>query len=360
MRSFGDLERTLGGQPVRLGAALAHLDVGRGREALYHDQMPELLKVLATETRVASVTASSAIEGVVVDPGRRDGLAEPGADRRFRNRNEREFVGYRDAIDEIMRAEPLEPVSMPYILHLHRLLFGHTDGGGGRLKSEQNLIVSYAAGSRVILFTPPPPSQTESLLRGLVDSHADAVAADAAHPVLLIAAFILDFLAIHPVADGNGRLARLLTTHLLLRAGYGVPRYASVEQRMYETKHAYYDALQESQRGWHEARHDIWPWATYLVGTLIAAYADLEARAGARRNLEGLSKQERVREHVLHHAPRVVRMRDIRTALPGISDPTIRIVLRELRAAGRIRPVDETGGPSAAWVRIGDESKSVP
>lgn len=350
MRSFVDLEGTFGGQPARLGAELARLDVGRGREALYRDQLPELLQALATETRVASITASSAIEGVTVAPERQPGLVAREAERRFRNRNEREFAGYRDAIDEIMRADTLEPVTLPYILHLHRQLFRYTDRGG-RLKTDENLIVSYEHGYREVLFTPPPPSETEFLLRALVESFAEAEAAEAAHPVLLIAAFVLDFLAIHPVADGNGRLARLLTTHLLLRAGYGVPRYASVEQRMFDTKNAYYAALNESQRGWHEGTHTIWPWATFLVGTLVDAYADFEARVAARRGLSGLSKQERVREYVLSHAPRVFRMRDIRAALPGVSDPTIRLVLRRLRAEGVVRPVDDTGGPDAAWTR---------
>ena len=351
MRSFADLDRTFGGQPPRLGAVLSRLDVGRGREALYRDQLPELLRALATETRIASITASSAIEGVTVAPGRLEGLAQAGVERRFRNRNEREFAGYRDAIDEIMRAAEPEPPTLPFILHLHRQLFRYGDGGGGHLKTDENLIVSYEHGYREVLFTPPPPAETEFLLRGLVEGFDEATAGEAAHPVLLIAAFILDFLAIHPVADGNGRLARLLTAHLLLRAGYGVSRYVSVEQRMFDTKHAYYAALYESQRQWHEGQHSIWPWASYLVTTLADAYTDLEDRVGARRNLAGLSKQDRVREYVLHHAPGVFRVRDIRAALPGVSDQTIRLVLAQLRAAGSIAPADETGGPNAAWRR---------
>ena len=352
MRSFADLDRTFGGQPPRLGVALSRLDVGRGREALYRDQLPELLRALATETRVASITASSAIEGVTVAPGRLEGLAQSGVEHRFRNRNEREFAGYRDAIDEIMRAAEPEPVTLSFILHLHRQLFRYVDGGGGRLKTDENLIVSYENGHREVLFTPPPPAETEVLLRTLVEGFNEATAAEAAHPVLLIAAFILDFLAIHPVADGNGRLARLLTAHLLMRAGYGVSRYVSVEQRMFDTKHAYYTALYESQRRWHEGEHSIWPWATYLAATLADAYDDFEDRVSARRNLVGLSKQDRVREYVLHHAPGVFRVRDIRGALPGVSDQTIRLVLAQLRTAGAITPADETGGPNAAWRRV--------
>jgi Fic family protein len=256
-----------------------------------------------------------------------------------------------------MRATTLEPITVPYILHLHRQLFGHTSGGGGQLKTDQNLIASYERGYREILFTPPSPQETEFLLPELVARYRSAAETQAAHPILLIAAFILDFLAIHPVTDGNGRLARLLTTHALLQQGYGVARYISVEQRMFDTKNAYYAALYESQRQWHDGAHSVWPWTEYLVGILEASYDDFELRVAARRNLAGLSKQERVREYVLHHAPVVFRLRDVRTSLPGVSDQTIRLVLTELRRE-RLIEIDEVAGgsgPHAAWRRIGHQ-----
>lgn len=358
MRSFIDLDQTFRSQPVRLGVRLARIDVGRGREGLYRDQLPQLLDALAETTRIESITASNAIEGVTVEPQRIGGLAAPGGDdRRFRNRNEREFAGYRDAIDEITRAADLEPLSIPYVLHLHRLLFGHTDGGGGHLKTAANLIVSYEGGPRRVLFKPPSPRQTEPLLIDLFERYRDAVGAEAAHPVLLIGALILDFLAIHPVADGNGRLARLLTTHTLLAQGYGVSRYVSVERRIYETRSAYYDALYASQRRWHEGRHDVWPWIGYLVDVLASAYDDFEQRVVARRALSTGSKQEQVRRYVLEHAPEAFRVADIRSALPGISDPTIKLVLRELHREGSIGLAEGTAGRTSAWRRRPDAAR---
>ncbi len=142
--------------------------------------------------------------------------------------------------------------------------------------------------------------------------------------------------------------------HALLRQGYGVARYVSVEQRMFDTKNAYYAALYASQRQWHEGTHDVWPWTEYLVNILEDSYDDFESRVAARRNLAGLSKQERVREFVLHHAPVVFRLRDVRAALPGVSDQTIRLVLSGLRREGLIE-IDEAAGrngPRAAWRRI--------
>lgn len=357
MRSFVDLDRTFGSQPRRMGARLARLDFGRGREALYRDQLPELLQALAAATRVESIIASSAIEGVTVDPSRVPSLLDPStAPHRFRNRNEREFTGYRDAIDEIIHEDPRERLTVPYLLHLHRVLFRRTDLGGGSLKREQNFIVSYEQGHRVVLFTPPSPRETEFLLPELLDRYRDAVEIGAAHPVVLIGALILDQLAIHPMADGNGRVARLLTTRELLDKGYGLARYVSVEQRMYDTKDAYYDALLASQRHWHDGRHEIWPWIEYLVDVLEGAYDDFEAKVAARRGLMSLSKQDQVRRFVLEHAPTTFRVSDVRAALPGVSQATVSLVLGGMRHEALIVPVEGLSGRNAAW-RRSEESR---
>lgn len=350
MKSFVDLDRTFGSQPPRLGVVLSRIDVGRGREELYHDQVPELLQSLANQTKVASVSASSAIEGVTVDPDRAERIVEAGAPARFRNRNEREFAGYRDAIDAITNTEQQEPMSVPLILRVHRDLFRHTDARGGSTKTDDNLIVSYEKGYREELFAPPPWQRTDWFLTELVDRYNEAVADEIAHPIVLVSAFILDLLAIHPVADGNGRMARILTTQQLLARGYGVSRYVSVEQRMYETKNAYYDSLYQSQRDWHEGEHSIWPWTEYLGAVLAESYAAFETGVAAARGLGTLSKQERVRAWALEHAPPVFRLRDVRRALPGISDQTIGLVLRRLRDEGLLRSTED--GPNSSWRRL--------
>jgi len=347
MRSFIDLDATFDGQPRELGSVLARIDTGRGREQLFEDQLPEVLKQLSENARIASITASNAIEGVIVDSERALKIAE-GAPR-FRNRNEREFAGYRDAIDGLTRMDRYEPLSVPLLLHLHRQLFEHAGGRGGHLKTDQNLIVSYESGHREVVFTPPTPEETEFFLREAIDRYNAAKRAEVGHPLILVGALILDILAIHPVADGNGRLARLLTTYELLSQGYGVARYVSLEQRVYESKNTYYARLYESQRGWHTGEHTIWPWISYLASILAGAYDDFEQRVAQARDTVG-SKQDRVRTHILEQAPAEFRRRDIERALPGISPATVRLVLNELREQGRITV--DGGGPGARWRRV--------
>lgn len=352
MNSFIDVKATLARQPARMGVSFAACDRGRGREDLFSQQLPDLLTGLAESTRVASIRASVAIEGYEVPVARARALATPGPGPRVRNRNEREFAGYRDAIDELMRADPPERIGLPLLLHLHRTLFSHSGGAGGRLKVEDNRIVRYDEDGRMhVIFDAVPHERTEYMLTELIARYHDACERRAAHPLALLGLLVLDLLAIHPVADGNGRLARLVTAGELLRHGYGVARYVSLEQRIFETRSAYYAALQASQERWHEARHDPWPWIGYLVDTLAAAYAAFEERVDEARGGEGLTKQERVRHHVRLMAPgRTFRIAEIRTALPGIADQTLRLALHSLRDAGEIAAVGT--GRSASWRRL--------
>lgn len=347
MQSFIDLDRTFDGQPRELAATFARIDTGRGQEALFADQRPELLKRLSVNARIASITASNAIENVVVESERAEQLAA--GTPRFRDRNEQEFAGYRDAIDGLMRTASQEMLSLPFILHLHRELFKYSDGRGGYLKRDENQIVSHEGGAREVVFTPPPPERTEFLLTELVSRYNQRQSEGDAHPLSLIGALVIDLLAIHPVADGNGRLARLVTTHELLARGYGVARYVSIEQRIFESKNTYYQSLYESQRGWHEAQHDIWPWTTYLARVLADAYDDFEQRMAAAEAVTG-TKQDRVRDYILSEAPADFRRKDIERAFPEVSPATVRLVLNELRDANRIAP--QGGGPSASWRRL--------
>lgn len=349
MRSFVDLDRTFSNQPMELGPILARIDTGRGQERLFEDQAPGLLERLAEDARVASITASNAIEGVVVESTTAERIAA--GSRRFRNRNEKEFAGYRDAMDALARLDAPERLTIPFALRLHRQLFRYSGGRGGHLKRDQNLIVSYESGRRETIFTPPPPAETEFLLAELLTRYGDAKREGHAHPLILTAALILDFLAIHPVADGNGRLARLLTMHELLRDGYGVARYVSVERLIFESRNGYYASLYESQRDWNEGTHSIWPWTSYLGKILADAYTSFERRvAGATTSG---NKRERVRDFVLHQAPAEFRWRDVARAFPDVSGPTIRLVLNALRDEGRIRSTGS--GPGARWHRLGED-----
>lgn len=347
MRSF-QRASTLDPVPGDVVAVLRRIDRGAGAEGRYADQLPQLLDALREQARIESVTASSAIEGVTVDEARVPGLVSGHAER-FRNRNEAEFAGYTAALDYLNQEDPGQ-LSAGLLLHLHRLLLSHTDGRGGYLKSDDNLITERGPdGVRRARFEPVSARDTPHFLDELVGRANEALERAQPHPLVVIAAFVLDLLCIHPFADGNGRVARLITTNLLHTAGYGVGRYVSIEQLVYETKDDYYTALGASTDNWFDdGQHDVWPWVRYLLDRLDEAYVRFEARVAV--GTSSGTKQDRVRDYVLLHAPSKFAIGDIRQALPGVSDNTIRLVLTALKQQGRV--ANDGTGRGTVWERL--------
>lgn len=347
MRSFADLDALIGLVPAHVVTRLSAIDVGRGSEALYRAQMPGLLTELADRARVVSITASSAIEGInVPDLDRAQRIINRQV-ATLRNRSEQELAGYRDAQDYLFQQD-WHPLNAGLILHLHRLLFAHTAVPGGAFKTQDNLVVDRSPdGSTTVRFKPVPAASTPFAIDDLIERYEHAAAAGGHHPVLLTGLFVLDLLVIHPFEDGNGRVARLLTGAMLSDHGYTVGRYVSLEQAIAGSADAYYQALMDSTHGWHEGTADPWPWLGFFTGLIAEAYAVFAKRAAAAQPAG--TKQQRVREHILRHAPATFRLADLRVAVPGVSDQTFRLVLEQLRKERKVR-ADGTGR-SATWTR---------
>lgn len=351
MKSFIDLDKTFSGQPRQVSVLLATIDSGRGREDLFRSQRPQILKRLSHDARIESITASNAIEGINVAAERAKALAD--GRMTFRNRTEKEFAGYRDALDELIQ-RPAEPASIGLLLHIHRKLFQHVEGRGGQLKSEPNRVVFRQSGRAEVIYLPPPPEESEFMLGELFERYLLAQSQGAAHPVLLVAALALDLLSIHPFADGNGRTTRLITNSELMFRGYGVVRYVSLEQRVFESKHTYYASLFRSQRGWVEGDgdHDIWPWVRYFVSVLAQAYEDFERLAVASSSLDGLNKQAQVEKWATEQAGDEFTRAEIEAALPWVSSGTITIALNRLRDEGQLTV---SRGRAARWRRVASD-----
>jgi len=348
VRSFRDLDAVLGRVPAAVVVALRDVDIGRGAQALFRRQLPSLLTELAQRARVQSITASSALEGIVVPSAARAARiidAEVGV---LRTRDEKELAGYRTALDYVFR-DDWRPLNVGLLLHVHRLLFSETDTRGGSLKSADNLVVDRSPDGAVrVRFVPVPAAATADYLAELIERYTAAQRELRHHPVLLVGLFVLDLLVIHPFEDGNGRVARALTNALLLDAGYEVCQWVSLEQAIADTADAYYSSLLASTQHWHEDDADPWPWLTYFTAVVAGAYRTFARRAAAER-LRG-TKQERVQQYVLDHAAPTFRMADVRAALPGVSDQTIRLVLDRLKSSGRVVP--DGAGRAAAWRRL--------
>ncbi|MBO0900163.1 Fic family protein [Cellulomonas sp. zg-ZUI199] len=347
MKSFEDLDSLIGSVPFDVVADLRVVDTVRGSAALLPDVLPGLLSSLADRARPASIESSAALDGVVV-PRRRAADIVAGEADRLRGREEQTLAGCRDAFDHVAQ-EDRGPLDVDLVLDVHRLLLAHTPTPGGRLRRVESVVLDRdPRAARVKRFTPVAVADVPHHLDELIARYRGALATDRHHPVLLTGLFVLDLVAIRPFTTANGRLARALTPGLLHDAGYDVARYVSLDAAIARSAEAHAAALLDSTADWQGARHDPWPWLHSLVRALADCSEQLSSLVATARS--GRSKQERVRTYVLHHAGRSFRMSDARTALPGVSDQTIRLVLGELRNDGLVE-VDGVGR-SATWSTV--------
>lgn len=345
MTSFGDLDLLIGSVPARVVGDLRTIDLTAGSEPLLRAALPGLFASLADRARTAGVLASAQVDGVAAaDRARSTAIAEGRADD-LRDRDEHELTGYRAAALhlESERRALLDPA---VVLDVHRLFLRGTATPGGRLRHvEQPVGGPSTPGARTKRFVPVPVAAIPDHLDELAVRYADARDVDRHHPVLLVGLAALDLLAIHPFTVGNGRVVRALTTALLDDAGYRVARYVPLDPVIARSGAAYATALLDATHNWQDGRHDPWPWLRYLTAALADCSTQLTTLTTRARSSG--SKQERVRDHVLHHAGRTFQLRDLRAALPGVSDPTFRLVLTQLKAEGL---VDNDGtGRSARW-----------
>ena len=302
-----------------------------GKQELYLKQRPEALNKLVEIAKVQSTEASNAIEGIVTTSTRiRQLVAEKTTPR---NRDEQEIAGYRDALNIIHENFDAIPITQNYILQLHRIMCSHLNTPmGGHTKNVQNYIsVTYPDGHAEILFTPLAPLETPEALDRICEEYNQVIGNGEAEPLIAIPIFIHDFLCIHPFNDGNGRMSRLLTTLLLYRSGFYVGKYVSLEAKIAKHKDLYYEALRQSQHGWHDGAENAVPFIKYILSTIISAYRDFEDRFSIVETKT--SALEMVRKASMQKLGYFTKQ-DIRELCPALSLSSLEGALRKLVEEG--------------------------
>ncbi|XEU87650.1 Fic family protein [Tistrella mobilis] len=333
--------------PPKLVRTVRAIGEHKGRQDLYRLQAPEKLENLRQIAVIQSVESSNRIEGVTAAPERLRALM---AERTTpQNRSEGEIAGYRDVLTTIHSAAADIPFTHTVVLQLHRDLMKYSTQPGGSWKAASNGIEEVRAdGSRFIRFMPTAPHLTPDAMTDLHRNFAAALAAGVHDPLVLIPLYVLDFLCIHPFADGNGRMSRLLSVLALYHQGYEVVRYISLERLIEATKESYYDTLHRASQGWHENRHDPMPWIDYWLSTLLGACREMESRIG-----ELASDQGAKADIVVMAVDRMLgtfSISDVQAACPSVSRDWIKAVLDQLKKQGRIELVGR--GRGARWRKL--------
>ena len=319
----------------------------RGKQDLYVEARTDVLTHLLEVACIQSTGASNRIEGIHTSDERLKALmlmkTEP------RNRSEEEIAGYREVLRLIHENYDHIPLRPNIILQLHRDLYQFNPQAlRGRFKAADNVISETGLdGLERVRFTPLSAFETPDAMENLTMTFVKALDNGKIDPLLLIPQFVLDFLCIHPFADGNGRISRLLSLLLLYRSGYLVGKYISIEKIIEDTKETYYEVLEDCSVLWLEGKNKILPFVKYFLEVLLKAYRDFEERVSLMTN-KRLSKTERIRTLFTRTLGRLTKQ-DILDRLPDTSVSTVEAALAMLLKEGFI--AKEGAGKRTSYVK---------
>ena len=328
--------------PMSVSWYLSNIGRAQGLQELFTRQSPQKLKILKEHAIAQSAISSNRIEGVEIDQAR-IGTVIFGRPA-LKDRDEEEIAGYRDALNLVHSRGSDLAVSERTIRELHRLSRGNIWDAGEYKEKPVDIIERLPTGGERVRFRSVSPTDTQEYTRALVSLWRDQSRDRDISPVILLAAFNLDFLCIHPFRDGNGRVSRLLLLLTAYHVGIEVGRYVSLERLIEENKERYYETLHQSSQRWHQGNHDPWPYIGYLLFILKEAYGEFQKRVGELKAPRG--EKTALVEAAIARQKDAFTVADIRNACPGVGVDLIRKVLARLKG-NRVQCLGR--GQSARW-----------
>lgn len=329
---------------------IARIDEFKGAWRALGTLAPERLSALRRVATIESIGSSTRIEGSKLTDREVERLLSNLAIPSFDTRDEQEVAGYAELMDLVFSAWQDIPFNENHIKQLHQILLRHSEKDErhrGEYKTNSNSVAAFDENGIPIgiVFETATPFDTPRLMAELALWVNDERNKGHLHPLLIIAIFVVVFLEIHPFQDGNGRLSRVLTTLLLLQAGYAYVPYSSLESVIELDKEGYYLALRQTQGTIRTETPNWQPWLVFFLRSLAEQVRRLEKKVEREKivlaALPGLSLQivEFAREHGR------VTMRDA-VKLTGASRNTLKQHFRDLTERNHL---DQHGSGRGVW-----------
>ena len=270
-------------------ALLSEIDEFKGAWRSFGTIAPERLNALRRVATIESIGSSTRIEGSKLTDREVERLLGRLEMKRFSTRDEQEVAGYADVMETVFRAWSDIPVTENYIKQLHRDLLQYSDKDErhrGEYKTLRNDVGAFDVDGQMIdtVFETATPFDTPRQMTELIAWLGQARELRRLHPLLIVALFIVVFLAIHPFQDGNGRLSRILTTLLLLQAGYAYVPYSSLESVIENSKEGYYLALRQTQTTIQTEAPNWQPWLLFFMRALQQQKRRLAVKVEREKN----------------------------------------------------------------------------
>ncbi|MBI1194739.1 MAG: DUF977 family protein [Gammaproteobacteria bacterium] len=267
---------------------IARIDEFKGAWRALGTLAPDRLAALRRVATIESIGSSTRIEGSKLTDREVERLLSNLEIKAFSSRDEQEVAGYAEVMDQVFSSWQQIPFTENHIKQLHQILLRYSEKDTrhrGNYKTHSNSVAAFDEnGIQIgIVFQTATPFDTPRLMTELVTWVNQKREAGQLHPLLIIAICIVVFLEIHPFQDGNGRLSRVLTTLLLLQAGYAYVPYSSLESVIEQSKEAYYLALRQTQGTIRTEAPDWQPWLVFFLHSLTEQVSRLEKKVERER-----------------------------------------------------------------------------
>ncbi len=262
---------------------IARIDEFKGAWRALGTLAPDRLAALRRVATIESIGSSTRIEGSRLSDREVERLLSNLELKSFATRDEQEVAGYAEVVEQVFSSWQDIPFTENHIKQLHQMLLRYSEKDTrhrGHYKTLSNSVAAFNEnGTRIgIVFQTATPFDTPRLMTELVTWVNQERETGQLHPLLIIAICIVVFLEIHPFQDGNGRLSRVLTTLLLLQAGYAYVPYSSLESVIEQSKESYYLALRQTQGTIRTESPNWQPWLVFFLRCLTEQVARLEKK----------------------------------------------------------------------------------
>ncbi len=271
---------------------IAEIDEFKGAWAAIGRISQERLSALRRVATIESIGSSTRIEGAKLSDPEVEQLLSGIEIKAFSSRDEEEVAGYAAVMEMIFQSNSEFTLTENYLKQLHRDLLQYSskdERHRGEYKTHNNHVEAIGPDGETIgiVFETASPFDTPRLMDELVQWANDNLESGELHKLIVIAVFVVVFLAIHPFQDGNGRLSRVLTTLLLLRAGYDYVPYSSLESVIEQNKDSYYLALRRTQVTIRSEDPEWNHWLDFFLNALAQQKARLQKKIERERLVLG-------------------------------------------------------------------------
>lgn len=279
-------------------ALIAEIDAVKKSWLITNKLQPQTIERLTHSVIVTSTGSSNRIEGNRLTDVEVENLYKNLHIKKFKTRDEQEIAGYLECINLVFNHYDQIPISESSILKMHHdmLVYSEKDmRHKGQYKFGSNRVEAKDRNGNIVgvIFDPTPPFLVKKEMHELIDWYNWAITEKIKHPLILIANFIFEYLAIHPFQDGNGRTSRLLTNLMLLQQGYRFTSVVSHERIIEANKADYYLALNKTQSTWKTGIEDISPWLLFFLH-VVKAQSDQALKIIEGDNIEYLLSEKQL------------------------------------------------------------------